>query len=410
MSYVPPFFVIFYFRLIAVLTAIIGVSLIVWPEVVTLFFASIDPAATFFVRIVGSTLFGYAVLNGITAYYAKGSLAYKLCASANLTTLSIALLVCIIFRGKIDSNAGLLIVQHLIFAVGFLYCLALLKKPPLDPALVGLRPLVRRHVDSHKYDYGHVLVIGGSAGMVGAPLLTGQAALRIGAGLVTIASPAAVAGKLEERVAEIMTLALADDSAAASRELLKFIKARKVSTAVIGPGMRPALALPLLKSLLKITALPIVIDGGALAALSAKLNLLSERSDNSVVLTPHLGEFRRLLDTPGSDIPQQAATLATKYNLTMVLKGHPTRIYDSAESYENHTGGPALATAGSGDVLAGMIGGLIAQGVTPYEAAKAAVYLHGLAGNLAAEAKTEAGVIASDIIESIPPALKSLEA
>jgi NAD(P)H-hydrate epimerase len=270
----------------------------------------------------------------------------------------------------------------------------------------SLREILRRPVTSHKYDFGHVLVVGGSPGMVGAPFLSARAALRIGAGLVTIAGSPEVIDKLEERVEEVMTLRL---PAEPDGELTDFINKRKVSVAVVGPGMRPKAALTVVKQLLN-AGLALVIDGGALSALRDNLNLLTNH--DKLVLTPHAAEFQRLIKR--SSLPKDQAGLlrlaesfTRKYGITLVLKGHPTRVIDQQEIYENNSGGPALATAGTGDVLAGMIGGLMAQGLEPAAAAKAAVYAHGLAGDLAAKTKTEPGVIASDIIELIPRALKS---
>src|SRR5579884_2521576 len=254
--------------------------------------------------------------------------------------------------------------------------------------------LLQRPPAGHKYDFGHVLVVGGTPGMVGAPLLTGMAALRVGAGLVTLASTAEVVDKLERRVAELMTLRLSADA----RELTDFIKARRVSVLVVGPGMPPLFAAKVLSQLSELD-LPCVVDGGALSALADNTQLFSR----NFILTPHGGEFKRFKTAdPGA--------FARKHQVILVLKGHPTNVFDSSgEKYQNSTGGPALATAGSGDVLAGLIGGIIAQGIEPLAAAEAAVYLHGMAGDLAAEANTVAGVVASDLIESVPAALKLVD-
>lgn len=257
--------------------------------------------------------------------------------------------------------------------------------------------LLDRPADSHKYDYGHVLIVGGSPGMVGAPLLSGMAALRSGAGLVTIAAPAEVADKLERRVKEIMTLALPAD-------LKDFIKARKVSAVVIGPGLKPAPESAALLDQLIETGLPLIIDGGA-------LDLIKDRSPKNAILTPHTGEFQRLID---EKLPQERAAtkpVAVKFaqarSLTLVLKGEPTYVaHLDGSIYENPTGNPGLATAGTGDVLTGVIAGLIAQHVEPGQAAEAGVYLHGLAGDIAAEAKTEPGMVAGDVIDALPEALR----
>jgi len=256
--------------------------------------------------------------------------------------------------------------------------------------------LLNRPTDSNKYDYGHVLVIGGSPGMVGAPFLSASAALRVGAGLVTIASTPEVIDKLEERVVELMTLRLPEDNPVPT--LKSFIRDRKVSVIVFGPGIKPEFASKMLGSHAAF-GLPVIIDGGALTALAAHEELFA----SNFILTPHAGEFKRFSDS--NDDP---ADFAHTHDVVLVLKGQPTRVFgQDGESYENTTGGPALATAGTGDTLTGLIAGIIAQKIKPFEACKAAVYLGGLASDLAAADKTVAGVIASDIIELIPQALKA---
>ncbi len=241
--------------------------------------------------------------------------------------------------------------------------------------------------------------------MVGAPFLTASAALRVGAGLVTIASSAEVIDKLEKRVLEIMTLALPSDRL---KVMKKFIKERKVSVLVIGPGFGSGQA-DLIREIIQKVKLPMVIDGGGLAALQDNLGLLSSSED--LILTPHLGEFQKFFDVKlpknRDRLKAAAAKFASDNGVTLVLKGQPTYVaHRDGKVYINTTGGPALATAGSGDVLSGIIAGLVAQRIEQGEAAEAGVYLHGLAGDIAAKEKTEAGVIASDVIEALPGALK----
>lgn len=248
--------------------------------------------------------------------------------------------------------------------------------------------------------------------MVGAPLLAGMAALRTGAGLVTIATQSSVTDKLERRIKEIMTLALPDGSEAAADRIRRFIRDRKVSTVVLGPGLAvSAESRALIARLLKDISLPMVVDGGALGALDGRLHLLDEAVSGALILTPHTGEFQRLT---GRELPLERPALkslatgfAKAHRLILVLKGRPTYVaqYDGSV-YENPTGNPGLATAGTGDVLSGVIAGMIAQGIGPAEAAEAGVYMHGLAGDIAAEAKTQPGMVASDVIEALPAALR----
>jgi|SRR5579884_1826209 len=267
--------------------------------------------------------------------------------------------------------------------------------------------LLQREASSHKYDYGHVLVIGGSAGMVGAPFLAAMAALRIGAGLVTIGSAREVINKLEKRVVEIMTLRLRPGS---PDQLMEFIASRKVNSVVYGPGLKPSGKW--LPSLIKQLSLSLVVDGGGLAELQSEPELLNIKRQVPLILTPHRGEFQRFFNKP---LPQEppalidlAGQFASRHQLILVLKGHPTRTFSqTGEMRTNTSGGPALATAGAGDVLSGLIGGLLAQKFNPFEAAAAAVYLHGLCGDQAASLKTEAAVIASDLIEQLPLVLKT---
>lgn len=273
--------------------------------------------------------------------------------------------------------------------------------------------LLNRPKNSHKYTFGHVLILGGSSGMVGAPFLASLAALRVGAGLVTIASDKPVIEKLERRVLEVMTLAVSTRSARSISVVEKCIKDRKVSVLIIGPGLTIAAA-PLVKALLKNVALPTVIDGGALGIVATDKSILRHRAATQLILTPHMGELQRFFEKP---LPKSQAALlsavkdlAKSEQVTVVVKGNPTHVISQTGIVQqNNTGGPALATAGTGDVLSGIIGGLIAQGVATEEAASAGVYLHGKAGDLAAGEKTEVGVIASDVIEFIPKALKAIE-
>lgn len=280
--------------------------------------------------------------------------------------------------------------------------------------LAILSRLLERPLDSHKYKYGHVLIVGGSRGMVGAPLLAGMAALRTGAGLVTIASSGDVTDKLEKRVREIMTLELPSDGSDAAAKLEDFVLDRKVSVIVIGPGMAvKAEARTLVEHLLDSIRLPLIVDGGALGILRGHVDRLDSSASKALILTPHTGEFQRLADMelPGerSKLRDMAAEFAEDHDVTLVLKGNPTYVARPTGSvYENTTGNPGLATAGTGDVLSGVIAGIIAQGIGPPEAAETGVYLHGLAGDIASDEKTQPGVIAGDVIEAIPAALKHI--
>lgn len=264
-----------------------------------------------------------------------------------------------------------------------------------------LRQLFKRPLATHKYDYGHVLVIGGSPGMVGAPLLAAEAALRTGAGLVTIASVDTVIEKVEKRIKEIMSLRLGSKLSVAP--IRKYIVSRKVNAIVLGPGLsRTSAANKFVQQVLTDFELPIVIDADALYALSQNLIILKQaaRKNKNLILTPHEGEYNRLTK-------HSPAEFAKEYNLHLVLKRNKTQVFHPDSSrYLNNTGNPGLATAGTGDVLSGIIAGLLAQDIPSVAASEGGVYLHGLAGDLAAKAKTQPGLIASDVITYIPSALR----
>lgn len=252
--------------------------------------------------------------------------------------------------------------------------------------------------------------------MVGAPLLAGKAALRIGAGLVTIASDKETTSDLDRRVKEIMTMALPSygQPEKTLEELAAFVAARKVSALIIGPGLKYE-ATELVRLLAGRLKLPLVLDAGGLAAFQHHLPELQEitKQNNKVVITPHSGEYTKLSGAATTDtakVHKQAAQFAKSYNLTLVLKGHHALVaHPDGTTWQNDNGNPGMATAGTGDVLSGVIAGLLAQGIEPAQAAELGVYIHGLAGDIAARAKTEPGMIASDIIEFLPEALKELE-
>ncbi|MBP9116186.1 MAG: NAD(P)H-hydrate dehydratase [Acidimicrobiia bacterium] len=276
-----------------------------------------------------------------------------------------------------------------------------------------LSKLINRKDDTNKYSYGHVLIIGGSPGTVGAPLLSAMASLRIGAGLVTIASSINVIDKLEKRVLEAMTLRIPENENEAFDSLNKFIKERKISVVLIGPGLVNFNA-NLIKKLIANISIPTILDAGALTCFKDDLVKLKQASirNKQFIFTPHDGEFKKLtgIELP-SDIHSRkevAALYSKEFEVVLVSKANKTLVAGPDGSiYENYTGNPGLATAGTGDVLAGIIAGLLAQGFTTFEASQLGVYLHGLAGDIAAQEKTQPGIIASDVIGYLPNALSS---
>ncbi len=275
-----------------------------------------------------------------------------------------------------------------------------------------LHRLLHRPEQANKYDFGHLLIIGGSPGMIGAPLLAAMAAMRTGAGLVTIAAPADAIHQLEERVLEVMTLQL-PDGAAGLEAVNGYIKAKKVTALVAGPGLRPTIAVQMPHWLPKLD-LPVLLDATAATSFHDRLQILTSagQPNPGIILTPHDGEYQKLtgeaLPTDNPERTQAAIHFARDHHVTLVCKGHHSIVaHADGSAYQEQRGNPGLAKAGTGDVLSGMIGGLLAQGVAATEAADLGVHLHAIAGDLAAAAKTQASILASDIPNFIPQALRA---
>ncbi len=275
------------------------------------------------------------------------------------------------------------------------------------------KKLVRRDRYAHKNTFGHVLLIGGSPGRTGAIAMSTMAALRTGAGLATAATWNDAMPLLSQKLPpEAMTLAIGDDESSYEdqRELIK-----DFSAIVIGPGMgaRPG-AKRLVELLLTYYKGPLVLDADALNIIAEhKLHDRCRRRQAPTVFTPHPGEMARLLDCSKEDvIHDPIGALKKAVDLThgvMMLKGAATLLLSPDEvMYLNHFPNSGMATAGSGDVLAGMIGGLLAQGVMGFDAAQVGVYLHSLAGERAARRTGSYGMTATDIIKNIPQAYLEL--
>ncbi|HKW86049.1 MAG TPA: NAD(P)H-hydrate dehydratase [Nitrospiraceae bacterium] len=276
----------------------------------------------------------------------------------------------------------------------------------------GLLPA--RLPSGHKGTYGHVGIIAGSVGKTGAAALAARAALRVGAGLVTIATPASVNDTLEAKLLEAMTVPMPETNertlAWSGLDLLvTFTKAR--SAVAIGPGLttHPE-TVELIHALITRLEKPSVLDADALNALAGRPALLAE-CKVPLILTPHPGEMARLEEqaTPQSvnaDRIGTASGFAQQRGVILILKGARTVVaHPNGQVAICPTGNPGMATAGTGDALTGIIVGLLAQGLNAWDAARAGTYLHGLAGDLAAASLGSAGMIAGDLIERIPHAL-----
>ena len=276
-------------------------------------------------------------------------------------------------------------------------------------AALPMRPL-----SSHKGTYGHVGVIAGSVGKTGAAAMAALAALRVGTGLVTVAVPSSVNDVLEAKLLEVMTLPMPETKArtfarTGLERLLAFAGAR--DAVVVGPGLttHPE-TVDLVQEFVKRIDKPCVLDADALNALAGKASLLTE-CKRPPIITPHPGEMARLeteatTKSVNQDRLGTAIRFARERGVFVILKGARTVIArPDGLAAICPTGNPGMATAGTGDVLTGMVGGLLAQGLSPWDAACAATYFHGLAGDLAANLLGQAGMIARDVIRQIPYAL-----
>jgi ADP-dependent NAD(P)H-hydrate dehydratase / NAD(P)H-hydrate epimerase len=277
-----------------------------------------------------------------------------------------------------------------------------------------LLSLPRRTASSTKFSSGHVLVVGGSRGLSGAPRMTAEGAMRAGAGYVTVCVPSSLQPVLAGSASpELMTRALAEQDGAlaepALNEVLEAASGRAGSLA-LGTGLgRKAAAAELARSLAERASLPLVLDADGLNAHAEQLPALAERT-HSTVLTPHAGELGRLLGIDSAQIQARrlahvrAAADAAK--AVVVLKGDDTLIAEPGGIVAVSRGGsPALASAGTGDVLCGAVAALLAQGLEPFLAASAGVLLHASAGRIAArDVGSSEGVIASDVIAALPRA------
>jgi NAD(P)H-hydrate epimerase len=270
-----------------------------------------------------------------------------------------------------------------------------------------------RRPDSNKGTYGRVLVVGGSRGMSGAAVLCAGAALRSGAGLVRAAVPAEALPIVAQANPCIMTAGLAHDDAGRFAEgaLAEALALAQASDVVaLGPGLGRSLALTtFVARFIQQCSKPQVVDADALNALAEDAAVL-KRHAAPVIITPHPGEFARLLRTDTATVQQQRRDLAERFahehNVVVVLKGHATLVTDGRRLFRNTTGNPGMATAGSGDVLTGLIAALVGQGLPAFDAAQLGVYLHGLAGDLAARGVGEISLIATDLIGYLPRAFQ----
>lgn len=290
-----------------------------------------------------------------------------------------------------------------------------------DITATRLPCLPERQAESNKSDYGRALLVGGSRGMSGAIALAGLATLRSGAGLVTLAVPTSIQNTVAALEPSYMTRALAEEAGQiAPLAADTILELAKSATAVaLGPGLGRSPALTaLVAKLYQEISQPIIVDADALFALAEHREVVM-RPNGPRVLTPHPGEFARLIGKPieaarriamaDADDRIGLATSIASEQVVVVLKGHRTVVTDGATGSVNHTGNPGMATGGTGDVLTGVITGLICQGLSPFDGARLGVHVHGMAGDLAVQQLGSTSLIASDLIEYLPKAFCSLQ-
>ncbi|MDA1353592.1 MAG: NAD(P)H-hydrate dehydratase [bacterium] len=279
--------------------------------------------------------------------------------------------------------------------------------------------LVNRATDAHKGDFGRIGILAGSKGMLGAAIMSAKAAMRCGAGVVYLLTIESAATEINIALPELIVVPLPETDGAIGVSALPAIWNAKdnyhFSAMGIGPGMgRTADTQQLIREVIPMVGgvdCPIVLDAEGLFAHDSQR--LAEYPKGSVVVTPHAGEFLKLFGSHPMD-PEtrlsQAESAADACKQIVVLKGAKSLVCSWGEdSYVNTTGNPGMATGGAGDVLMGMITAFCGQGYSAFESAKMGVYLHGLAGDMAAHGLGEHSVMATDIIDRISLAIQSLE-
>lgn len=266
----------------------------------------------------------------------------------------------------------------------------------------------KRKANSHKGDYGKLLIVGGSKGMTGAPAMAAEAALKCGCGLISVGIPESLNSIMEVKLTEQMTCPLKEtDGVINTDSVLQIIeKAESCDALIFGPGIgRTPEITDILREILKKSQIPVIIDADGLYALSRDMDMLSDCSCN-LIFTPHEMEFSRLTGYSLEEIQKNRIDISKKFaaefGVTLVLKGPRTIITAPDETqYINITGNDGMATGGSGDVLAGMIGAFLARGCSETDAAVLGVYCHGLAGDKAAEIFGKDSLTPTDIISAI---------
>lgn len=274
--------------------------------------------------------------------------------------------------------------------------------------------LPERKNNSHKGTFGRVGIIAGSLGMTGAAYLTSLSALRSGSGLVYLYIPKSLNTILEMKTVEVITLPLEDYNKGyfINNSSLDIRELNDYDVLVIGPGIgTEEETRNFVLKILKTYRGKLILDADAINILANNLDILKDRKGITII-TPHPGELSRLIKVDLNEIQENrvnhAINTSRELNVITILKGHKTIVTDGEQVYINETGNPGMATAGSGDVLTGIIAGYIGQGIDLFNSCKVGVYTHGLAGDYAKVKLGEYSLIATDIINNLPEAIKQI--
>ena len=265
-----------------------------------------------------------------------------------------------------------------------------------------------RKPDSHKGDYGKILLLCGSVGFTGAAALAAMGALRSGAGLVYVGVPESIYAIEAVKLTEAIVFPLPDEDGKLSKKALPVIRKylKTMDAVLIGPGLGISDGtMEVVRAVLREFEGPVVVDADGISILAIHPELLKERNAPTV-LTPHEGEFRRLGIALEEEKLTGAMLAARELNCIILRKGHETVITDGKEYYVNHTGNPGMAVGGSGDVLAGILVSLLGQGIDPLQAVACAAWLHGKAGDVCAEKMGQYGMLPTDMLNELPYLMK----